>query len=90
MLYKNNCYIYLEATAGIIHREDFRITDTPESFRISRASFYSVQNTNTLITPFLLRKMLCLLKWYGKGVGAIVCLENHIIRMIILKHENSF
>ena len=39
MFYKNNCYIHLEARAGISHREDFRIIDTPQSFRISRTSF---------------------------------------------------
>ena len=36
MFYKNNCYIYLEARAVISHREDFRIIDTPKSFRISK------------------------------------------------------
>ena len=45
MFYKNNCYIYLEAKAGITHRKDFRIIDTTESFRISRISFDSLQNT---------------------------------------------
>ena len=45
MFYKNNFYIYLDARAGISHREDFGIIDTPESFRISRISFDSVQNT---------------------------------------------
>ena len=45
MFYKNSCYIYLEARAGINHREDFRIIDTPESFRISKTSFDSVQYT---------------------------------------------
>ena len=45
MFYKNNCYIYSDANAGISHREDFQITDTPESFRISRTSFVPVQNT---------------------------------------------
>ena len=42
MLYKNNCYIYLGARAGISHREDFPIIDTPETFRILRTSFDSV------------------------------------------------
>ena len=45
MLYKSNCYVYLEARAGISHPEDFQITDIPESFRISRTSFHSVQIT---------------------------------------------
>ena len=36
MFYKNSFYIYLDARAGISHREDFRIIDTPESFRVSR------------------------------------------------------
>ena len=45
MFYKINCYIYLEAGAGISHQEDFQIIDTPESLRISRTSFDSVQNT---------------------------------------------
>ena len=44
MFYKNNFYIYIEARAVISHRENIRIIDTPESFRISRASFNSVQN----------------------------------------------
>ena len=38
MFYKNNFYIYLDARAGISHWEDFQITDTPESFRISGRS----------------------------------------------------
>ena len=45
MFCKNNCYIYLDARAGISHQEDFWIIDTPESFRISRISFDSVQNS---------------------------------------------
>ena len=45
MFYKNNCYIYLDARAGISHRKDFRVIDAPESFRIARKSFDSVQNT---------------------------------------------
>ena len=45
MFYKSNYYTYSEARAGISHREDFRIVDTPESFRISRTRFDSVQNT---------------------------------------------
>ena len=45
MFYKNNCHIYLEARVGISYREDFRIIDTPESFRISGTSFDFVQNT---------------------------------------------
>ena len=45
MFYKSNCYIYLVDRAGISHREDFPIIDTSESFRISRTSFDSVQNT---------------------------------------------
>ena len=45
MFCKNNCYTYLDARNGISHRENVRIIDTPESFRISRTSFDSVQNT---------------------------------------------
>ena len=45
MFYKNSCYIYLDARAGISHRKDFRVIDAPESFRIARKSFDSVQNT---------------------------------------------
>ena len=45
MFYKNKCYIYLEAIAEISYREEFRIIETPENFRISRISFDSVQNT---------------------------------------------
>ena len=37
--------MYLGARVGISHRKDFRIIDTPKSFRISRASFDSVQRT---------------------------------------------
>ena len=44
MFYKSSCYIYLDARAVISHREDFRIIDTPESFRISRTSSNSGQN----------------------------------------------
>ena len=33
MFYKNNCCIYLEARAGISHREDFQIIDPPESLK---------------------------------------------------------
>ena len=44
MLHKKNSYIYLEARAGITHRENLRIIDTLESFRISRTSFDFVQN----------------------------------------------
>ena len=44
MFYKNN-YVCLEARTGISHREDFRIIEISESFRISRTSFDSVQNT---------------------------------------------
>ena len=40
MFYKKYCYIFLNASDGINHREDFRIIDTPESFRISRAFIY--------------------------------------------------
>ena len=49
----------LEARAGISHREDFRIIDTPESFRILRTSFDSIQNTfkskccNPLLSKFI-------------------------------------
>ena len=43
MFYKNNCYIYSETRAGISYREDFQTLDTPESFRISRASFEFAQ-----------------------------------------------
>ena len=43
MYHKNNCYIYLDARAGISHREDFQIIDTPENFRISRIIFDSAQ-----------------------------------------------
>ena len=39
MFYKNNCYIYSETRARTSYREDFRTLDTPESFRVSRASF---------------------------------------------------
>ena len=45
MFHESNCYIYVEARAGISHRQDFWIIDTPQSFRISVASFGSVQNT---------------------------------------------
>ena len=44
MYHTNNCYIYLDARAGISHREDFQIIDTPENFRISRIIFDSAQN----------------------------------------------
>ena len=45
MFGRKNCYIFLNARAGITHREDFRIIDTPESFRTSRTIFDFVQKT---------------------------------------------
>ena len=45
MFYKNNCYIYSETRAGTSYREDFRTLDTPESFRVSRASLVPTEMT---------------------------------------------
>ena len=45
LYFSSKCCIYVEARARISYREDFQIKDTPESFRILRTIFDSVQNT---------------------------------------------
>lgn len=55
MFNEHNCYIYLEAKAGISQREDFWIIDIPEHFRISATLFGSVQNisnSKSVMVPF--------------------------------------